>query len=148
MSAGVWRKTRTGRTLSFFFSSRRRHTRLQGDWSSDVCSSDLHRQPNRDLLAPRGSSRQQQSGHIGADNQQKHGHRRHQQLERIGEPLAEDGRTLGERSESHPALDEFPCPVSGGIPENVPVIWHYRRLKGGLTLSLRLLQGESRSEEH
>src|SRR2546426_36489 len=29
--------------LVFFFSSRRRHTRLQGDWSSDVCSSDLRR---------------------------------------------------------------------------------------------------------
>src|SRR5256885_1684243 len=29
--------------LFFFFSSRRRHTRLQGDWSSDVCSSDLDR---------------------------------------------------------------------------------------------------------
>src|SRR5256885_9730116 len=27
--------------MYFFFSSRRRHTRLQGDWSSDVCSSDL-----------------------------------------------------------------------------------------------------------
>src|SRR5256885_2447963 len=27
--------------VHFFFSSRRRHTRLQGDWSSDVCSSDL-----------------------------------------------------------------------------------------------------------
>src|SRR6266850_3307248 len=27
--------------MDFFFSSRRRHTRLQGDWSSDVCSSDL-----------------------------------------------------------------------------------------------------------
>src|SRR5256885_11510446 len=27
--------------MSSFFSSRRRHTRLQGDWSSDVCSSDL-----------------------------------------------------------------------------------------------------------
>src|ERR1022692_3317698 len=27
----------------FFFSSRRRHTRLQGDWSSDVCSSDLYK---------------------------------------------------------------------------------------------------------
>src|SRR5215213_1279448 len=26
----------------FFFSSRRRHTRLVSDWSSDVCSSDLH----------------------------------------------------------------------------------------------------------
>src|SRR5256885_6482302 len=33
----------------FFFSSRRRHTRLQGDWSSDVCSSDLKR------LCPAGS---------------------------------------------------------------------------------------------
>src|SRR5437879_9108987 len=35
----------------FFFSSRRRHTRYIGDWSSDVCSSDLtqwfvaHREP-------------------------------------------------------------------------------------------------------
>src|SRR3989454_9086428 len=29
----------------FFFSSRRRHTRLQGDWSSDVCSSDLFQRP-------------------------------------------------------------------------------------------------------
>src|SRR2546426_3482692 len=29
------------RASLFFFSSRRRHTRLQGDWSSDVCSSDL-----------------------------------------------------------------------------------------------------------
>src|SRR5205807_2798563 len=26
---------------AFFFSSSRRHTSLQGDWSSDVCSSDL-----------------------------------------------------------------------------------------------------------
>src|ERR1022692_5201498 len=33
----------------FFFSSRRRHTRLLGDWSSDVCSSDL--------AAPRTSPR-------------------------------------------------------------------------------------------
>src|SRR5690348_18486817 len=36
----------------FFFSSRRRHTRWTGDWSSDVCSSDLqgghrHRASNR-----------------------------------------------------------------------------------------------------
>src|SRR5207248_3434273 len=27
--------------VQFFFSSRRRHTRSYGDWSSDVCSSDL-----------------------------------------------------------------------------------------------------------
>src|SRR5256886_7572443 len=32
--AGVW-------YLFFFFSSRRRHTRFDCDWSSDVCSSDL-----------------------------------------------------------------------------------------------------------
>src|SRR4051794_8867930 len=29
----------------FFFSSRRRHTRWTGDWSSDVCSSDLRPRP-------------------------------------------------------------------------------------------------------
>src|SRR6266487_3840527 len=35
----------------FFFSSRRRHTRWTGDWSSDVCSSDLQARPGgpRDL---------------------------------------------------------------------------------------------------
>src|SRR5437762_14306353 len=31
----------------FFFSSRRRHTRYIGDWSSDVCSSDLSSSPHR-----------------------------------------------------------------------------------------------------
>src|SRR5436305_7630301 len=31
----------------FFFSSRRRHTRCGRDWSSDVCSSDLH-SPSQD----------------------------------------------------------------------------------------------------
>src|SRR2546426_5977569 len=37
----------------FFFSSRRRHTRLQGDWSSDVCSSDLSQAAS--ALVPRSS---------------------------------------------------------------------------------------------
>src|SRR5690242_18723433 len=36
LDSKIWR-TRT----EFFFSSRRRHTRLTCDWSSDVCSSDL-----------------------------------------------------------------------------------------------------------
>src|SRR5690348_14633728 len=31
--------------IFFFFSSRRRHTRWTGDWSSDVCSSDLEEYP-------------------------------------------------------------------------------------------------------
>src|SRR5256885_5409626 len=38
MEAG---RAASGLSSFFFFSSRRRHTRLQGDWSSDVCSSDL-----------------------------------------------------------------------------------------------------------
>ena len=32
---------KNNRKFMFFFSSRRRHTRLVSDWSSDVCSSDL-----------------------------------------------------------------------------------------------------------
>src|SRR5206468_6484405 len=39
----------------FFFSSRRRHTRSDRDWSSDVCSSDLticHEKPNLSLSQP------------------------------------------------------------------------------------------------
>src|SRR5256885_1725860 len=39
--------------MSFFFSSRRRHTRLQGDWSSDVCSSDLLVPPLGGVLTDR-----------------------------------------------------------------------------------------------
>src|SRR5437879_8067328 len=35
-------------SLAFFFSSRRRHTRYIGDWSSDVCSSDLARRFGED----------------------------------------------------------------------------------------------------
>src|SRR5579863_7736046 len=43
--------------LLFFFSCRRRHTRWTGDWSSDVCSSDLqhhavsHHRNDPDLIA-------------------------------------------------------------------------------------------------
>src|SRR5256885_10655863 len=43
---GVNTRRRNTAWSCFFFTSRRRHTRLQGDWSSDVCSSDL---PDRRL---------------------------------------------------------------------------------------------------
>src|SRR5438876_8211798 len=36
----------------FFFSSRRRHTRWTGDWSSDVCSSDLEDFPFQPIATP------------------------------------------------------------------------------------------------
>src|SRR5690242_8496039 len=38
--------------IPFFFSSRRRHTRLTCDWGSDVCSSDLTRRWQRDCALP------------------------------------------------------------------------------------------------
>src|SRR5437867_10011931 len=37
--------------MSFFFSSRSRHTNSYGDWSSDVCSSDLRNSSTRSLRA-------------------------------------------------------------------------------------------------
>src|SRR2546430_8122985 len=52
----------------FFFSSRRRHTRFDCDWSSDVCSSDLleiHRMGTRLTVFPR-AARAVRRG-IGAD---------------------------------------------------------------------------------
>src|SRR2546422_7333999 len=36
--------------VAFFFSSRRRHTRCSRDWSSDVCSSDLHLEMSGTLI--------------------------------------------------------------------------------------------------
>src|SRR5437899_10109199 len=38
----------TSLSMTFFFSSRRRHTRCLSDWSSDVCSSDLTK---REIMA-------------------------------------------------------------------------------------------------
>src|SRR5437764_2962522 len=42
----IYRAKRVSKA-GFFFSSRRRHTRYIGDWSSDVCSSDLHARGRR-----------------------------------------------------------------------------------------------------
>src|SRR5690348_111901 len=47
----------------FFFSSRRRHTRWTGDWSSDVCSSDLVQEllPRAQDVLVRGEHRDQRA---------------------------------------------------------------------------------------
>src|SRR5256886_9105413 len=54
--------------LFFFFSSRRRHTRFDCDWSSDVCSSDLgleivRRDRDRAILGADPALTQQKAGH-------------------------------------------------------------------------------------
>src|ERR1039457_4460149 len=46
---------RVTQAVFVFFSSRRRHTRLQGDWSSDVCSSDLVWKPWQRITKTRTS---------------------------------------------------------------------------------------------
>src|SRR2546430_1120609 len=49
----------------FFFSSRRRHTRFDCDWSSDVCSSDLFvAQPGGQLAA--GELTAERAIHLGS----------------------------------------------------------------------------------
>src|SRR5437762_9886050 len=50
----------------FFFSSRRRHTRYIGDWSSDVCSSDLGRQHVPPAEHPAAAAALQHLGPPGA----------------------------------------------------------------------------------
>src|SRR5260221_10583038 len=39
----------SGTAMFFFFSSRRRHTRLVSDWSSDMCSSDRSEEHTSEL---------------------------------------------------------------------------------------------------
>src|SRR5437764_11702554 len=51
--------------LVFFFSSRRRHTRYIGDWSSDVCSSDLSKELTLARRARRASVSSLESTLVG-----------------------------------------------------------------------------------
>src|SRR5437879_3484547 len=89
----------------FFFSSRRRHTRYIGDWSSDVCSSDLRRLVQAQLVDDReklvGDLRDRQVGDVDlvlADQVQ-------QQVKRAGELLQLDDESVlvagGERGIRH-----------------------------------------------
>src|SRR5256886_6328671 len=69
----MWRGRRAER-CGFFFSSRRRHTRFDCDWSSDVCSSDLARSGARPRPArARESSRAEESR---GPQREDDGHRR------------------------------------------------------------------------
>src|SRR6266850_8513192 len=134
---------RTLNIFFFFFSSRRRHTRLQGDWSSDVCSSDLRRvtQPTirpaslsvellrqlcdltTEIMLPAGKR---------STGNGRHGARPRQELEHLprAQPLAHVERRL--RSPPR-AFDEREVEV------HVPLV----RAKGGAAFLQRHASGDS-----
>src|SRR2546430_3872845 len=58
--------------VGFFFSSRRRHTRFDCDWSSDVCSSDLTPQSGfHDGAAARGLEKIEKRKHLVVHGQRQ-----------------------------------------------------------------------------
>src|SRR5438445_9998355 len=92
-----------GRT--FFFSSRRRHTKYWRDWSSDVCSSDLDAEADRFLLenGARRAGIRVGGGATGGE----------------GQPLAVGGHlegqaVHGERDSGRASGGEDPSPVRVG----------------------------------
>src|SRR6266487_5744501 len=88
----------------FFFSSRRRHTRWTGDWSSDVCSSDL------DDVA--------QSFLLLRDDLQRFQERECLRGPLLGQQQARSRHLLaftGQRGGHVGLLRKFLCPVGGAI---------------------------------
>src|SRR5256885_11176106 len=80
----------------FFLSSRRRHTRFQGDWSSVVCSSDLCGQGGG-----HGLQLAQHQRHVGG---RVLGIEQHPVVARAADHLADKGR-----SEEHTSELQSPC---------------------------------------
>src|SRR6266567_6796815 len=79
-----------GSCIFFFFSSRRRHTRFDCDWSSDVCSSDLahaggieQAHDDRQDLVPRHAAERQVAPEAAPQTRQCVGERGHP-LELLG----------------------------------------------------------------
>src|SRR5437016_11606098 len=86
----------------FFFSSRRRHTRLVSDWSSDVCSSDLLGlrvglcEAEAQSLLPRFAFDQVQAARVGRGD-----------APRLGEDEVEQGIEVALRAERHADVREL-----------------------------------------
>src|SRR5690348_18214906 len=78
----VWFALSLLRLRLFFFSSRRRHTRWTGDWSSDVCSSDLKKQETAKIVA------------IGAGTMTKEGNTLPMPV-KIGDTIRSEERRVG-----------------------------------------------------
>src|SRR5438046_7270625 len=89
--------------ITVFFSSRRRHTRLVSDWSSDVCSSDLPA-GRPDVMRTFRSARQAARTWCGPSGPpgRPPGRRADLQVRPAGRPdVVRTFRSAGQRSEEH-----------------------------------------------
>src|SRR2546430_8614693 len=105
--------------MSFFFSSRRRHTRFDCDWSSDVCSSDLEVVPPAQIEHVGGP-------HHPLGDALDLGRLRQHSLDQLGE--------LGQRPHHFPALQNGERPQSPHRSEE-----HTSELQSQSNLVCRLL---------
>src|SRR5689334_25000570 len=94
--------------LLFFFSSRRRHTRWNCDWSSDVCSSDLDApiRIHRIIQNPRRQVAEERSWHVAHQvGARRAGDRRHDQTRseerRVGKSVDLGGRRIIEKKKKN-----------------------------------------------
>src|SRR6266567_5798875 len=97
--------------MFFFFSSRRRHTRFDCDWSSDVCSSDLETVSGRSVVERRTlhvhdlAAEPEDEFPIGRELQRRFGHRTI-----LATPLLREGVPIGAmvlfRTEVNPFSDK------------------------------------------
>src|SRR5437867_7879087 len=88
----------------FFFSSRRRHTRSYGDWSSDVCSSDLlgRAAGHRIWATSRSEAKQERALELGADQVFPAGSRLPERVDAVMETRSEE-RRVGKEGRSRGA---------------------------------------------
>src|SRR2546427_10243356 len=75
--------------IFFFFSSRRRHTRFDCDWSSDVCSSDLPWRPQ-----PPCQVRHQPQAEQGAQQRRQQERPLRSEERRVGKSVDLGGRRI------------------------------------------------------
>src|SRR6266571_1975110 len=136
------RQKKAGHVFLFFFSSRRRHTRLTCDWSTDVCSSDL----GGAVRARRADRRRHPWPRAGAGGNDgtHHGDREPPRYRPVRAPArVHDGR--GDRQRVQRGHDQ-PLPrgvVRGGSD---PVRDHGARERPGAALDLARGAGNRRGE--
>src|SRR6266705_2118929 len=147
--------------LYFFFSSRRRHTSSYGDWSSDVCSSDLAETDDTASAvypAARGTGARAGSKTCGAGQDGAGGQRQH-----LRETFVPGGGAASERSRDRAlefpdrderqsagqqgrALIRLPAPRRGrkGRPESVQIQTGHGRREAGAGAGAHRLRVEAR----